>query len=52
MVGDHNIHGDLRVAHLVAGGGTARDVDVADLQAKLAAQGVYLGTDMVARASE
>jgi hypothetical protein len=33
-------------AMVAAGNGTTRDVDVADLQAKLSAQGVYLGTDM------
>jgi len=42
----------LAAAMVAAGKGTSREVDVAGLQAKLAAQGVYLGTDMPPRAGE
>jgi hypothetical protein len=36
----------LAAAIVASGNGTTRDVDVAALQERLAAQGVYLGTDM------
>ena len=36
----------LAAAMVASGNGTTREVDVAALQARLAAQGVYLGTDM------
>ncbi len=40
----------LAAAMAVAGDGTTRGVEVAGLQARLVAQGVYLGTDMPPRA--
>jgi hypothetical protein len=36
----------LAASVVAAGNGTTRDIDVAALQTRLAAQGVYLGTDM------